>query len=70
MTYMLNVDIHTDGTIRARKGFKTFAGMVWHLWLINRRYNKLGVKGAFTVRLPLPEGGFETRYQTDWRKFK
>lgn len=69
MSEMVNMDVNTDGTIRARRGFKTFAGMVWQLWLINRRFTKMGIKGDFTVRLPLPEGNFKTRYETDLKRF-
>lgn len=50
----LNIDIQTDGSMRKRKGWKTFEGMVYQLRLINERYNKQGWSGDFTIRLPLP----------------
>lgn len=51
---MVNLEILNDGTIRPRKSFATFAGMVYQLWLINKRFTKMGIVGDFTVRLPLP----------------
>ena len=67
---MLNMDITYDGIVRPRKGFKTFSGMVWQLWLINNRFEKMGIQGDFMVRLPLPEGDFEYRYVTKQYKPK
>ena len=58
LTQMQNVEFLSNGTIRARRGYKTFKGMVYQLWLINKRYSKLGVQGDFTVRLPLKSGGY------------
>lgn len=55
----INVEVMTNGTLRPRKSYKTFAGMVYQLWLINQRYTKMGVKGDFTVRLPLKPGGYK-----------
>ena len=68
--HMTNVDITSDGVIRPRKGFKTFSGMVWQLWLINRRFSRMNVEGNFTVKLPLPEGDFESKYVTKTYKPK
>jgi hypothetical protein len=54
-----NVDIQVDGTLHPRKSWKTFAGMVYQLWLINKRYTRMSVQGDFTVRLPLPKGNYK-----------
>ena len=70
MPEMHNIDMRSDGIIRPRKSFKTFWGMVWQLWLINRRYTKMGVKGSFSVTLPLPEGKIATSFKSDMVKFK
>lgn len=56
---LTNVDIDRSGAFRPRKSWKTFAGMVHQLWLINKRFQKLGVDGDFTVRLPLPSGNYK-----------
>lgn len=61
---MQNIDIDSNGTVRPRKVFKTFSGMVWQFWLINKRFKKMGIVGNFTVTLPLPEGNFKTRYKS------
>lgn len=57
--HSLNIALATDGAVHPRRGWKTFAGMVYQLWLINKRYTKMGIKGDFTVRLPLPKGGYK-----------
>jgi hypothetical protein len=54
MHEITNVDVDKSGVMRPRKMWRTFAGMVWQLWLINKRFKKLGIVGDFTVRLPLP----------------
>ena len=59
---LLNVEARTDGTIRPRKGFKTFNGFVYQMWILNRRYKKMGIRGSFTVTLPLPEKEPVTSY--------
>jgi hypothetical protein len=59
MNNLLNVEIKTDGTLRARRGYKTFSGLVWQLWMMNRRYQKLNVVADYTIRLPLKTGKFK-----------
>jgi len=58
ITNAKNIDVHTDGIVHPRKGWKTFAGMVYQLWLINKRYERMNIKGDFTIRLPLPKGNY------------
>lgn len=67
---MVNIDLSQDGVVRPRKGFKTFRGFVYQMWLINRRYKKMGVEGNFTVKLPLPEDKpVAMRFTSDMYKF-
>lgn len=72
-TYSQNIEIQTDGTLRPRRGYKSFRGMVWQLWLINRRYQKMGVSGSFVVTLPLKVHGNDpvhSEYRTFMRKLR
>jgi len=67
---MQNIDISQDGVVRPRKGFKTFRGFVYQMWLLNRRYKKMGIQGNFTVTLPLPEDKpIQARFTSDMFKF-
>lgn len=59
MSNLLNVEVLTDGTLRPRRGYGTFAGLVYQLWLMNKRYQKLNVVADYTVRLPLKTGKFK-----------
>ena len=73
MSEMTNMVVDNNGNLRPRKSWKTFGGMVWQLYLINRRFKKLGVRGDFTVRLPLPDGRntkFVASIKSDTIKFK
>lgn len=63
--YMVNVEIGRDGILRPRKSWKTFAGMVYQLWQLNKRYHRTGVKGDFVVSLPLPAGNFQASEKTE-----
>lgn len=58
-TRFTNIDFDQSGVLRPRKTWSTFAGMVWQLWLINKKLTKLGVRGDYTVRLPLKPGKFK-----------
>ncbi len=56
LTEMTNMDIDASGHLRTRHSWTTFRGMVWQLWLINKRFSKRGISGDFTVTLPLKPG--------------
>lgn len=51
----LNIDINKNGSIKKRKSWKSFKGMIYQLKLINKRYEKFNIVGDFTIRLPIKE---------------
>jgi hypothetical protein len=59
LSSMTNMDMDNSGILRPRKSWETFGGMVYQLWLLNKKYKRLGIVGDFTVRFPLPRGSYK-----------